>query len=485
MFLALVSSKNDFFKLKVEGRLLLVEQLPKSFELRYGAIPEKIFIRQCYLDLYERAAGLMFSGKMKKGVALFTGVPGIGKSLFLIYFLYRYLHDDRFPDKRFALEFDREKYSYFEAVDPAKAEDFACFELSNKEILLEVLVLADIAAPVEPAWRAKHVFIFSSPNPLRYKEMMKIEPRYRFTMPTWSKEELEAVNSNTESWSEEFDICGGVPRLVFASEPKTRPAIVAALQVKGALIAESFFKDGLGTIDLLQNFMLVHINPPKHADGHLIYDGSEDYSLASSYVYDELMRLHIHQMIAEACNLFNSGTGPKTYGNAYSGSIFEKLCLYFQPITGLSFNATSLSLGASSRSFALPSETLILEIGWDGLKELPINTLLIPHVSNLESADAFYVVEDSPNSYQLVILQFTVAESHPMKVNGLVKIMNAFPEPVLKNINGLKIVFITPAKGKCLGKKQNLVTSEGKIYSTEKMPDVVKDSQQFLYKHRF
>ena len=281
MFLALVSSKNDFFKLKVEGRLLLVEQLPKSFELRYGAIPEKIFIRQCYLDLYERAAGLMFSGKMKKGVALFTGVPGIGKSLFLIYFLYRYLHDDRFPDKRFALEFDREKYSYFEAVDPAKAEDFACFELSNKEILLEVLVLADIAAPVEPAWRAKHVFIFSSPNPLRHKQIMKIEPSYWFTMPTWNEKELEAVNPNTESWSERFETFGGVPRLVFSSKPRNRFLIDLALEEKGPSLSEKFFKDELFSTDFLQVPMLVHANPPKLADGNFKYDDWEEYSLAS------------------------------------------------------------------------------------------------------------------------------------------------------------------------------------------------------------
>ena len=189
---------------------------------------------------------------MERGVALFTGVPGIGKSLFLIYFLYRYLHDDRFHDKRFALEFKSGKYSYYEAIDSEEAEEFACFELSRKDMKFhEVLLLCDIAAPEEPSWRAKHTFIFSSPNPLRYKEMTKNKPSYRFTMPTWSKEELEAVYPNTESWSAELETYGGVPRLVFSYSSDPRGPIDEALQEKGALIAERFFNNSLCAIDLI------------------------------------------------------------------------------------------------------------------------------------------------------------------------------------------------------------------------------------------
>ena len=44
---------------------------------------------------------------------LFTGVPGIGKSLFMVYFISRFLVDERFTDKSFALEFTAGKYVYF------------------------------------------------------------------------------------------------------------------------------------------------------------------------------------------------------------------------------------------------------------------------------------------------------------------------------------------------------------------------------------
>ena len=191
-------------------------------------------------------------------------------------------------------------------------------------------------------------------------------------------------------------------------------------------------------------------------------------------------------MIDEAKGVFNSGRCLEKYGAYNARRLFERICLYLEPITGLSFTASSLSTGEPSTSFTIPSDSFLLLSGWEELKQLPINMLITPYNSEFESADAFYVVEESPNSFQLVVLQFTVAEeSHPMKINDLVNIVNGFPEPVRKNINRLKIVFIAPAKGQYLSKNQELTTLKVKQYPAEMIPDIVNDSQQFLYKRRF
>jgi len=47
-------------------------------------------------------------------VTLFTGVPGIRKSLFMVYLISILLTDERFTDKCFALEFSRGVYVYFQ-----------------------------------------------------------------------------------------------------------------------------------------------------------------------------------------------------------------------------------------------------------------------------------------------------------------------------------------------------------------------------------
>ena len=117
---------------------------------------------------------------------------------------------------------------------------------------------------------------------------MKYEPHFRFTMPTWSKEELEAVNPNTESWSERFETFGGVPRLGFSSNPRYRDLEGIPLTKEYLLIAEKFFKGELSSTDFLQNSLLVHVNPPKLANGNIKCDGWEEYSLASSYVHNML-----------------------------------------------------------------------------------------------------------------------------------------------------------------------------------------------------
>ena len=145
----------------VSGQYLVVHQLPRLFWDRYGEVPQTVFVRDCYNKLYTIVSDLMFSGLMNHGVTLFTGVPGIGKSLFLVYFIYRYLHDNRFTDKRFAVEFDRGNYWYFQPKSEATV--YSCIiqyghHFKSKDFLL----LCDISAPVEPLSRSKWTVIFSS-----------------------------------------------------------------------------------------------------------------------------------------------------------------------------------------------------------------------------------------------------------------------------------------------------------------------------------
>ena len=141
-------------------------------------------MRDCYGKLYSIVSDLMLGGLMNYGVTLFTGVPGIGKSLFHIYFIYRFLHDNRFPDKRFAIEFDRGNYCYFQPTSEATLFSRTIqhgYDLESEEFLL----LCDISIPTEPFSRAKWTFIFSSPCPPRYKEILKYSPNFVFIiMPT-------------------------------------------------------------------------------------------------------------------------------------------------------------------------------------------------------------------------------------------------------------------------------------------------------------
>jgi hypothetical protein len=183
-----------------------------------------IFIRNSYVSIRklieEAIADCQINGSIP--ALLVTGVPGIGKSLFLIYFLISsMLEEGNASHKSFSLEFNRgvyhkitfcglEKKLSGDSVELTVSVEEGCDPNVHHDILL-----ADIARSEEPRKRARYTCIFSSPDRLRYKEKMKCPTSYKFTMPTWSEEELLLADSNRTDWYDRFTLFGGVPRQVF------------------------------------------------------------------------------------------------------------------------------------------------------------------------------------------------------------------------------------------------------------------------------
>eukprot|EP01035_Chromulina_nebulosa_P040696 gene40696-55029_t len=92
---------------------LVLDEIPIEFRNRYGELPASIYVRRCYLELYDMVTEIMLGEDCRQPAFLFTGIPGIGKSMFLIYFLCQYSRDDRFEDKRFAFEVCSGQYHYY------------------------------------------------------------------------------------------------------------------------------------------------------------------------------------------------------------------------------------------------------------------------------------------------------------------------------------------------------------------------------------
>eukprot|EP01035_Chromulina_nebulosa_P036168 gene36168-48688_t len=160
-------------------------ELPSEFKDRYGPIPRNIYIRRCYKQLYDITAEEMSSGRMEW-------------------------------DKRFALQF-REQTSLLFKPAPG-AHVYTCSHRDADSIRNKnFLVLCDINNPVEPASRAKWLVIFSTPNPARYKECMKNAPTFRYTLPTWSEQELTSCDSRVQLWYDNLVRWGGVPRHVLSA----------------------------------------------------------------------------------------------------------------------------------------------------------------------------------------------------------------------------------------------------------------------------
>jgi hypothetical protein len=474
----------------IHGEHLLVKRLPEAFFVRYGSIPEKIYVRDSYKALYESAAQSRIRQQKGYSATLFTGVPGIGKSLFLVYFIYRFLTDERFEDKRFALEFTRGEYVCFQPSG-APGEFWCSSEDGIRMHSKQFLLLCDITEAVEPVSRAKWTFIFSSPAPARYHEILKNSPCQEFTLPTWSELELTFVSADIGNWYDDFVLFGGVPRCIFPNrDPHMSPAIDRdphmlmsnALEEKGGALAESFFKYGFGMADWLQSYMLVHINPPLSAAGEFDYRGKKVYTFASDAIFQWLVEKHSTQMLAGAVGMFNVGVASESYGAVSAGKLFEKVCLWLKPLYGMHFTATSLS-DTSTVELVVPSARQVLPQDWKKTARLVPGVLYVPRISNLESGDSFYIVLLPAGGYLLVVLQITVGKSHPVKVNGLHDILLAYLEDVRVQVVSKALVFVLPAHGE-LDREQALHTQKEEKMDSAHVPVAVRDFKQYVYRHK-
>ena len=317
---------------------LVLESVPYEFTLRYGILP-RILVRQCYKDIYDLVTSQMLDENYINPAFLFTGVPGIGKSIFLVYFLCRYILDDRFSDKRFALEFDRGVYDYF--TPTAVKDEYESMECRKKEFpIMEVLVLSDIAQVTEPDTRGKWLLVFSSPNPLRYSQLMKRLPRFYYVLPAWSYDELISFNQNEESWFPIYEICGGIVRDIF-SYPNSSDSTIAVLEKKikdsGSTVIDNYMNRYFGVIDIETSYELVHINPPRSEDGKYQYRCiNYEYSFASMYVFRKLMSKFKMSRLREVAFWFNYRVdlAEQKFGGSFARDIFEMLCLFCMPLSG-------------------------------------------------------------------------------------------------------------------------------------------------------
>ena len=257
---------------------------------------------------------------------------------------------------------------------------------------------------------------------------------------------------------------------------------------KGFILAENFFKRGFPNLDDEMNYYIIHINPPRDQNDNTKYDyeSKQEFSFASDYVLKRIMVNRDTMLSAELLKWFEPGgdTAAKHFGAVSAGLLFEKICLWLAPvaektIVPITLNDEQVPLG----SVKLPKYRT-LPLDWDKSKTpyLKPNLLYQPMISNLESGDAFGLVQIGDDNYMLIVIQVTTAHKHPVKVNGLKTIVSAFPEELRKLIKRKVILFVTPIDGH-ITTMQPLHSKENKVIKAMNIPKEAKDFEQWLYRH--
>ena len=467
------------------AQYLVVEKLPEVFLQRYGSIPARIYIRECYIKLYESITLSILNGRIENGIALVTGVTGIGKSVFLVYFLSQCLSDARFKDKRIALELSRSGWCHcFSQINQTDVEFRCVMQQLDYSMMRDLLVLSDIMEAALPLGRAQWMVLFCSPNPRRYREIMKKVPCRTCTMETWTERELTFAYPRVQDWYEAFIVFGGLPRYVIP-DPQSNCHVMEnmwdAMGQHGERIAVNFFRYG-PLLTEEESYLLVHINPRTDPAGQVDYDADTlpDYTFASDYVFQQLVKRHRPKMLPAAVEFFQKqGIAAERYGAYAAGKLYEQVCLWLQPLDGRQLISEALTSGAEDATFNVATELAQLPHDWREAATLQPGVLYVPRYSNLQCGSMFYLQQNRTGECCLVVLQVTVGGEHSLQAGGLVDILLAYPEQLRSRIAHKAVVFVVPRSEQALDREQIFTTQPGQ----QTVSVLVQGFKQYVYRH--
>jgi hypothetical protein len=434
-------------------------------KLRSG-LRKYLFRRDCYEDFINDIIASL--PKLHCKTIAVLGTAGIGKSsLFLV--LLKMLLDD---PNQFGLA---SRSFYFQTRDEViwlyrhvHATEFSLRFVERGEQLDEAIPLfADMETENgSPKEHAGISLIFTSFRPSRFKELTK--NGWRKVMPTWSADEQAEYFSSTQFESEyskeeaqraydNIEYFGGSIRSnIKVAKTKMLPVrmIEDALLTKGELVCDRFFKAGFGGSEEVVPDVLVHRNPVI-VDGKFDFDAEPcAYSFASPFVLRRLLQLKTTMLVTEARARYTAGT----FHGGNDGNLFELLCLHGFKISGVEFPAQPLTDGAKATTVIFPGKR-VLALNWREQENyLQVDVLYIPPYGNLESGDAFCLIKINER-WTLVILQCTIAETHPVKQKGVKVIHDCFKMKSELVVDDTVIMFMIPSNGK-LKTKQPMVTQK-------------------------
>ena len=225
-----------------------------------------MLIRRSYVEIFDSMMSIANENSEIRGYVT-LGNPGVGKSRYLSYCLWRFARDG----KRVFFESVQQEgmwlfdpngavTHYFRVgelnpVFASKRDDYRLFDPYGDQ-------------PDEPKGGSAFTIIAASPNPIHYKGFRKRKGcKVRFFMPVWSKAELklfrDATNTITDDELEyRLEMFGGIPRYVFTEEQEyldTKAELDAAI-TEGCADSLEVIRAALGNMERGNkvSFKLIH-----------------------------------------------------------------------------------------------------------------------------------------------------------------------------------------------------------------------------------
>ena len=380
-----------------------------KFDVPFPWLPHHkcIYIRSAYEDIYTIL-------QQDQRCYMIISNPGTGKSYFAIYVLYRALR----ASKTVVFHRCSERILYlFKPGQKAKM----CIEntcIIEELTSSETLYLYDAATrryALQPTLRSR-LIAFSSPSEVNTWELSKFH-LIRLHMPIWTMDELliaseldqyrdQITNTQIENLFEKF---GGIPQYVLVVEAERRDQYLEMLESDIVYCT----LDVIRNVDCTDFDMIFHRHSGSDS-GYVKYE----FQFASQYVGEKVVDTISKRKYDEMKTFAVEGFNIPSVAASLRGWILERIVHDILPRGG-TFHVRKLSDNKEEeREFPPMNCTVFNTLEKAGIASLPSLEYLRAKSKTFEAACALC----PPNS----VFQVTVSKSHPIKVNGLKKILKEF-----------------------------------------------------------
>ena len=267
--------------LSEDGKVLTI---PSTNE---GIPPYEFYVRECWVKIYNLIYKGYKYGDMHDFVV--TGSPGIGKSLFSYYAMWRCMKEENFSG--FYWETEKGRALYYSPLHGISIVTVRKYR--------SIPHFVDLQEKTTPSFLCSPCRVLFSSHPDRIKAILKGDNAKGFVQPPWTLTEILDAHSRIRRYREnvdlntvksQFHIYGGVPRYVFVKRANGDGAMRAAIDVKEAYIIGGRMYSELLVRDDDISHMIMHLYPINNVDY------SFDFPIllpASPWVVYELKRRNI------------------------------------------------------------------------------------------------------------------------------------------------------------------------------------------------
>jgi Crinkler effector protein N-terminal domain len=442
-------------QLKSFAKAQLVEGCIQSPDQAFLPYPQdkiqKLYVRQCYEDVFHF---LIQCINLNKTSFAISGTPGIGKSLFFVYILYRLMDD--FKTKTLSLKITR--------VIHQSGPTYECFDLEQQTVT--TTTLDDAAGLVRqkdtfyiidgrtsvPLVSSCVVLFISSPRSEEYKAFVKQKKAKKWYFPVWTLAELQTCQHHcypdlpTGMLQERHRIYGGVARFVFHDDYSIPVPLEmeSALNDVNAVCRVKYVGEITSIFPSSHTLLQIMVGDDKYGNAYQF----TNLDVASKYVGEQLWIRHSAQMITNLQEMFGGSPSEisrhlfEIYGHrvfSVGGRTLKCRCLHSDIETEIQTETEFMLDTLHTQRMTFGKNAILEPKDLLGKYYEPTDDDNFPAIDSLSSQGMF---------------QFTVAAEHPIRgVQMLRKLCQLYSEP--------KLYFVVPPHRFAAFKKQSFKAKTG------------------------